>query len=152
MAATHFQDGEDWEALLKELIPQLRMHRAGALDTTDAYVGTTNEDVPSAVFVLALSGDARLDLADVEVGKVCGISLGTYDSDESCKYVTRGFVFVESWYLATGSVQLVAGRTYFLRDRGKLSLVPPESGYVIPIGQAQTEYIFDVSIGTKIRL
>ena len=49
MAATHFQDGEDWEQLLKELLPRLRTRRAGALDTTDAYIGTANEDVPSEI-------------------------------------------------------------------------------------------------------
>lgn len=146
-----FLDGQDWGEILKQLISGSRTHRTGALDTTDAYAGTTAVEVPSAGTVIYLAGDA-LYLADVENGNVCGVAIEAAELGATCRYVTRGFVFAESWLSVTGEVRLVAGRTYFLADKGKMSLVPPNIGYAIPIGQAQTEHVFDVSIGTKVRL
>jgi hypothetical protein len=147
-----FLDGDDWTSILRELIPSLQTRRAGALDTTDAYVGTTIEEVPSIGLVLAVSGDQDISLADSDIGIVCGVSLVQADNGAKCDYVARGYVFSESWAVSTGNVRLVAGRTYFLHGKGRLSLIPPTSGYIIPIGQAQSDFLMDVCIGTKIKL
>jgi len=149
MTATHFQDGEDWEARLQQLLHPTK--RAGALDTTDAYGGIAAEEIPSVGSVVCLI-DNTLYLSDVAIGNVCGVAIDAAELGNNCRYVTRGFVFATSWLSVTGDVRLTAGRTYFLTDRGKLSLVPSDIGYSIPIGQAQTEHVFDVNIGTKVRL
>lgn len=152
MARPVFQNGTDWEAILKQLLPATKLRRSGAVDTTDAYAGTTEVEVPAAGLVLAVTAGQRLSLADSDVGIVCGVSLHQSGTNSQCDYVTRGYVFSDSWEVSTGSVRLQPGRTYFLLGKGRLSLTPPTSGYIIPIGQAQSVYLMDVCVGTKVKL
>lgn len=152
MARPVFQNGDDWDLILKQLLPATKMRRAGALDTTDAYAGTADAEVPSAGFVLAVTAGQHLSLADSDVGSVCGVSLHQTDQHAHCDYVARGYVFADTWLISTGAVRLVPGKTYFLLGKGRLSLTPPSSGYIIPIGQSQSEYLMDVCIGTKVKL
>lgn len=61
----------------------------------------------------------------------------------------------EQWDLATGDVGgLVPGSVYFLSaaTRGRITNIPPITGYVVKIGTAISTIDFEISIGTPIKL
>lgn len=47
---------------------------------------------------------------------------------------------------------LVPGANYFLGEAGSISLTAPTSGFLIPVGQAQSETVFDLNLGQPIKL
>lgn len=153
MATGQFLDGDDWQDMLQDLLLPGHRVRSGHLDGTDVYYGEAIEDITEGMAIAIIDGaDVTIKRATHVDGKVSGIATVSCLAGQRCEYAARGFVFVESWELIIGSVRLTASLTYFLDYNGQLSSTPPTVGYVIPMGQAQSWHIFDVSIGTKIRL
>jgi hypothetical protein len=151
---SQFLDGDDWREILRDKLLSTQLTRVEHLDSRDAYeaiaVGTIKAGMPVAV--IEVDGTAAIRLADASDGLVNGIALTTSHIGDVCPYVTRGFVFLESWQDVIHSPRLTPGYKYFLSSTEGLSQLPPASGFVISLGHAQSYHLLDVSIGLKIAL
>lgn len=147
---SHWLDNDDWELILKDKLLPSRYIREEHLDARDAYTAEALQSIIAGSPVRVTS--SGLVIASVESGHPAGIAVEDADGGRECSYISRGFVFLDSWLEITGSVQLVTGKMYFLSQVGKLSTTPPDDGYLIPMGRAQSTHLLDVSIGPSIKL
>jgi hypothetical protein len=147
-----FQDGNDWRQIVTELLHQGH-DRSGRIDATDTYFGVALEDIRQGTPIRLFDGeDVGIRPATSADGLISGIAVADAKQGTRLLYVTRGFVFVDSWQAVLGVERLTAGRRYWLSTEGHLSASAPLSGFAIIVGQAQSWHILDVSISNRLKV
>ena len=90
-------------------------------------------------------------LADPITGLFSGVSVRVNTPvGSSAMVLPAGPVEADDWTDASGYKHLVAGKSYFLQNEGKIATTPPEEGAIIRVGRAVYETILLVTFDLKV--
>lgn len=141
---------QDWDTIVSELIATQQF----ALDlSTGSGVHFAMADVTLPQGCLCrLTIEGKLVLASTTTGNIAGMVIQEIPAGTIGAYIRRGRISIADWSAVSDSVTLSAGSDYFMADGGRLSLDVPVTGYVIRVGQAQSETTFDFDMSPPVRL
>lgn len=107
----------------------------------------------SGGLLVRVQPSGKIILADSDTsGLVSGVTMTSGTVDNPIVYVRQGRIVSTDWSAATGSNTLIPGQEYFLTNNGQMNLIPPPTGYVVKLGQSQSETAFDLDIQPAIKL
>lgn len=133
---------QDWN----QIVAEVRSVEKELLDSESlvAYATLTVEEIEEGDIV-SVRTDGYLEKASSEFGVVSGIS--------KTSAPLGGFViFAGSGRLSISSWSLIPGELYFLNGTGQMDITPPTTGWVVQLGRAVSNDIFDLNIQQPIRL
>jgi len=141
---------QDWDQIVSEVIA-IEEFLFSIDSGNDLYNQTTNQAIDQGQLV-SIASNGNLNLADNTDGDVSGLAVTSGSGGQEIAYIRRGRVVMSDWSQIIGTIQLNPGVNYFLSSSGTFSEIPPETGFIIKIGEAQTDLILDFEIGLSIKL
>lgn len=102
--------------------------------------------------LVAIQPNGLLQLADSNSTILSGLALTSGNPGEQVFYITFGQLSSNDWTSVIGDINLEVGAYYYLRQSGSMSTVPPNSGFLVRVGQAQSLSAFNINIQTSIKL
>lgn len=119
-------NNEDWLVLLAKI--RDIVDYVNGIEFTNIQIG----DALNSTFPLGSPITYDGQLASINNPNVIGLV-----SSEDC-YIAVGYLVLDSWEEVSGNKLLISGAIYYLKEIGKLTVVPPTSGVLVEIGMAQT--------------
>jgi hypothetical protein len=144
-------NSDDWNRVVSELIETQRVVFDLSLLGSPLHEAVASEPIAKGRLVSLLT-DGRLRLASSADSAIAGMSVEDIPAGASGSYIRRGRVSALDWTDIAGTELLSAGAAYFVGEAGRLSESPPNSGYLIRAGQAQSTTDFDLDLGPSVRL
>lgn len=89
------------------------------------------------------------------IGYSCiGVAIGDFLPGFACQFKTLGIITLNSWTVVTGSDFLSPSQTYYLDaiNAGRLTMIPPETGYLVAVGKALSTVAMNIQIQPSILL
>ncbi len=149
-------NAQDWDQIAAEVVA-IETYLAGLPVTPDGdkfslYSGEAEISLSGGQWVL-MQSTGLLTIADNTVsGKVSGLAVTGGGIGDSIVYLRQGRIVSSDWTNTTGGTELVPGADYYLTTNGGMSVTAPLSGFLVKLGQAQSETAFDIDISPSIRL
>jgi len=151
----HWCNQDDWDQLVAEMIAVqetiLNTPDIAGVERISLYSAEVSEEITGGKLI-RIQTDGTAIIATSVTGIVSGIALVTVLTGQLMVYLRRGRIHSTDWSVTTGSTLLIPGSEYFLGLDGTMSVTPPETGYLVSLGQAQSTTEFDLSIRPSIRL
>jgi hypothetical protein len=147
----------DYDQVVAEMIATQQYVTGLVGGLTDPFEAEGGDDIAKGMPIyLDLTG--RLQKAQnnmVGTYQVAGLMLDDVLATFTGTYISDGQIEQDDWTAVTGSATLDKGAVYFLDEfSGQMTTVAPTAAgqYVLRLGRAQTETIFDLEIAQPIRL
>lgn len=151
----HWCNQDDWDQLVAEMIAVqetiLNTPDIAGVERISLYSAEADQEITGGKLI-RVQTDGTVILATSTIGLVSGIALVTITTGQLLVYLRRGRINSNDWSVTTGSESLIPGYEYYLGLDGMMSETPPETGYLVSLGQAQSTTAFDLSIHQSIRL
>ena len=144
-------NADDWNRIVVEVTATQQVLFDLSLLGSPLHEAEASEQIAKGRLV-AFTLDGRLRLASSADSAIAGMSVQDIQPGASGSYIRRGRVSALNWTDITGTESLSAGATYFVGEAGRISETPPNSGYLIRAGQAQSPTDFDLDLGPSVRL
>lgn len=143
---------QDWDQIVQEVI-EVEQYLLDNPPNNEVplYQGVANTPLVKGQVVYVTPG-SEIGLADNNSNLVSGLAITNATAGQTVVYARRGRLTLSDWTAIIGASSLMPGRDYFLASNGSLSLTGPATGYVIKMGQAQTDATFDIHIQSTIKL
>jgi hypothetical protein len=142
---------DDWNRIVAELQETQRVVLGVSLVGSPLHQAEASEPIAKGRMV-AFTLDGRLRLADSADSAIAGMTIEDIGLGAQGSYIRRGRVSALDWSDIAGTELLSAGATYFVSEAGRISETPPNTGYLIRAGQAQSPNDFDLDLGPSVRL
>ena len=103
---------------------------------------------------LFLKTNGHIEKANAtDKARVAGFVWNDTDAGEICQYIINGIVNLTDWTNIIGTLNLTSGEYYYLStESGKMTSIPPSTGFILVVGQAQSASIFNVEVDLPIKL
>jgi hypothetical protein len=141
---------QDWDRIVSEVIA-IEDFVFSIDSSNDFYTKVAGVQLDQGELV-RINNSGELVYADSNVGRVTGIAVTSGSIGQSVSYIRRGRIAKSDWTSVAGVVELDPGKIYYLSTNGLMSSVPPSSGFVIQVGEAQTVNTLDFEIGISVKL
>lgn len=142
---------DDWNRIVAELQATQSVVLGVSLVGSPLHQAEASEPIAKGR-IIAFTLDGRLRLAGTADSAVAGMAIEDIALGASGSYIRRGRVSAEDWSDIADTELLFAGATYFVGEAGRISESPPNAGYLIRAGQAQSPTAFDLDLGPSVRL
>lgn len=83
-----------------------------------------------------------------------GVAIGDFLPGFACQFKTLGAITLEDWTIVIGNKFLSPSQTYYLDaiNAGRLTMIAPETGYLVVIGKALSTVALNIQIQPSIKL
>jgi len=100
--------------------------------------------------VVFLNGDSFYLASPVD-GLFTGVAiLRSVTAGQQLQVMTIGVLESPDWSTCTDNMLLQSGKSYYLRQDGKLSIIPDSDGYVVRVGRASSQTVLTVTFDLKV--
>lgn len=145
-------DGQDWSRVTAELIAMQEYALNGTvIDSLTIYTAVASVPITEMAFIV-IESNGKLRIATSDDGLTTGLALATGSTGDTILFGKFGEITLSDWTDLTGLVNLQPGQLYYLRQSGLMSTTPPTTGYIVSVGEAISQTIFNLQISSRIKL
>ncbi len=140
-------DHRDWARAIAEIAATQRV----VIENSNIYSNNADEIILIGQPVIL---NESIQLAKVDNPEVIGLSIVNCNINENCIYITQGKLTLPDWSNVNGVKELEPGKYYYLSvlEKGKLTVVAPDSNVIVGIGRAQNKDTLNVKLEVPIYL
>jgi hypothetical protein len=112
-------------------------------------VAHTNLDVARLV---SLRTDGHIEASDFNISNhVFGMNRSFVQAGQVTPVAIFGLVSMTDWTSTVGTFNLSPGWEYFLETSGRMTLTPPNTGYLVKVGRAlsHTDFLLKIEVAIK---